>query len=334
MSRRKIFFGPIRLQFPCFAKEAKHGHPAEPSPYCDRYENSMGHVKEILERTPPPILYHYTTQQGLLGIIRDKEIWATHTQYLNDEREFLHAMDVFAREISTMRSEGPLSVVDKACLDEMERVVTLGLESVHVCVCSFSERGDVLSQWRGYGGGTSGFAVGFSGGFLSHTSRDYGWLVPAIYDQTEQRSFIRTLLQDVLGESAKTKASATKEGPRGIGNILEYLPRYAPILKHHSFSEEKEWRIVTRPLGCTDERFDYRPGSSMLIPYFRLPLGDQKNLGIKEIVIGPTPHPIQSREAIEGLLYKHGIHRSGAWESNADSDTVKIRLSEIPYRSW
>lgn len=49
------------------------------------------HVKEILNRTPPAILYRYTTQRGLLGIISSKEIWATHTQYLNDAREFRHA---------------------------------------------------------------------------------------------------------------------------------------------------------------------------------------------------------------------------------------------------
>jgi hypothetical protein len=54
----------------------------------------MANVKEILYRTPPPVLYHYTTQQGILGIIRDKEIWASHTQYLNDVREFRHALDV------------------------------------------------------------------------------------------------------------------------------------------------------------------------------------------------------------------------------------------------
>jgi hypothetical protein len=55
-------------------------------------------VKEHLYRQPPDILYHYTTQPGLLGIIRTQEIWASHTQYLNDAREFRHAIAVVEDE--------------------------------------------------------------------------------------------------------------------------------------------------------------------------------------------------------------------------------------------
>ena len=117
-------------------------------------ESSMGNVKEILRRTPPPILYHYTTQQGLLGIISDKEIWASHTQYLNDVREFRHALDLVKEEISAMKSEAATNELSRKCLTAMEESVLSGLESINVCVCSFSERGDVLSQWRAYGGAT------------------------------------------------------------------------------------------------------------------------------------------------------------------------------------
>ncbi|HTX75388.1 MAG TPA: hypothetical protein VMD29_04205, partial [Terracidiphilus sp.] len=37
----------------------------------------------------PELLYHYTDQKGLLGILggREKCIWATHLQYLNDTTE-------------------------------------------------------------------------------------------------------------------------------------------------------------------------------------------------------------------------------------------------------
>jgi hypothetical protein len=35
----------------------------------------------------PDLLYHYTTQEGLLGIIKKQKIWASHLQYLNDASE-------------------------------------------------------------------------------------------------------------------------------------------------------------------------------------------------------------------------------------------------------
>ena len=36
---------------------------------------------------PEGLLYHYTTQKGLLGILDKKCIWATHLRYLNDTSE-------------------------------------------------------------------------------------------------------------------------------------------------------------------------------------------------------------------------------------------------------
>ncbi len=225
-----------------------------------------------------------------------------------------------------METEAGADKVKSECLAHMEKVVSLGLETVNVCVCSFSEEGDVLSQWRAYGGKTSGIAVGFSGSFLRKMSEQYGWLVPVVYDREKQRSLVRTLLGDSLDESLKS----IREGNSGVSNLFEYLPRYAPILKDHSFVEEKEWRIVTRPLPCTDERFGYRPGGSMLIPYFRLPLAIQEKGSIKEVVVGPTPYPRQSLRAVDGLLTKYDIPTS----SLISQDVVTVRSSEIPYRNW
>jgi hypothetical protein len=41
-------------------------------------------------------LYHYTNQSGLIGIITNRETWATHIRYLNDSAEFEYAVDLAA----------------------------------------------------------------------------------------------------------------------------------------------------------------------------------------------------------------------------------------------
>src|SRR5215813_10915885 len=110
-------------------------------------------VKEILDRSAPEMLYHYTTQAGLLGIMRTKEIWASHTQYLNDLREFRHAMQLVREQLSEMNRPGSYEPAEQRLLTEMQDRIE-GLESINVCVCSFSENGDALSQWRAYGGGS------------------------------------------------------------------------------------------------------------------------------------------------------------------------------------
>jgi C-terminal processing protease CtpA/Prc len=61
-------------------------------------------LEEVLSHRPDGPLYHYTKQAGLLGIIRKKEIWATHTQYLNDTREFLHAVQLIRDELTVARA--------------------------------------------------------------------------------------------------------------------------------------------------------------------------------------------------------------------------------------
>ena len=40
----------------------------------------------------PPRLYHYTSQEGLLGILSSKTLWATRIQYLNDSTEFAYTL--------------------------------------------------------------------------------------------------------------------------------------------------------------------------------------------------------------------------------------------------
>jgi len=154
-------------------------------------------VKEILYREPPKTLYHYTTQRGLLGIIENKEIWASHTQYLNDAREYRHALEMVREELSLMKKQG-LSSEQEHFIDEMEGALE-GAEGMNVCVCSFSEKGDVLSQWRAYVDGGSGFALGFDGGFLRSVTNEMNfWLVPVLYEDQVQRILIRTLLNDVI----------------------------------------------------------------------------------------------------------------------------------------
>jgi len=206
----------------------------------------------------------------------------------------------------------------------MKEALFMGIESINVCVCSFSEGADVLSQWRAYAGRASGFSIGFAGSFLRAVSDEQDfWLVPVLYEEVEQRQLIRTLLLDVLEESVKKRAEAEEDIHPRTGNLVTYLNRYAPILKHKSFSEEREWRIISRPMNCHLERFDYREGVSMLVPYFRIPLSSaNRPFQIEKIIVGPAPYPEQSISSVMGLLVKHNLYQA------------EVRTSEVPYRNW
>jgi hypothetical protein len=279
-------------------------------------------LTEALSGSPQKTLYHYTTQVGLLGIVTGKEIWATHTQYLNDQREYRHAIDLVAIEIDRRthdESDGDTQTILWKMVEGLE-----GIESTNVCVCSFSEDQDSLSQWRAYGGSTSGYAIGFNPKFLATiVKRERFYLAPCLYDPKLQEGIVRALVQEVLDENLERKRGGEWPILPPGGNLTAYLHRYAPILKDSSFAQEKEWRIISRPLMCTQAQFGYRHGHSTLIPYYRIPLsGRHHEMRIDEVVIGPTPHSKLACAAVKSLLVRHAIK------------SAEVTPSKVPYRNW
>ena len=188
-------------------------------------------LNDVLSRKPAKPLYHYTTQTGLLGIIKNREIWATHTQYLNDRREFLHAVDLVRGEIQRLLYEqntgpGEASTARTEALKRMHNSISLSPEHINVCVCSFSEDSDSLSQWRAYGG-SSGFAIGFSPEVLgAAVEKQNFFLARCVYDPVAQLDIVRALVEEVLGEHLSKKPvtqNSEFDGCSGRQAELSYL---------------------------------------------------------------------------------------------------------------
>jgi len=141
--------------------------------------------------TKAGLLYHYTTQNGLLGIIESNSIWATHAGYLNDASEFKRGLAIARRALdrfkfSSITPEGAGQTTTSS-RDEFERVMVEKFRSafkivdeMDVFITSFFDEktsstamvgedpGDVLSQWRAYSQGSSGFSIGFDKAILSN----------------------------------------------------------------------------------------------------------------------------------------------------------------------
>jgi len=295
-------------------------------------------LNDVLLRKPQTPLYHYTTQAGLLGIIKDRTIWATHTQYLNDRREFLHAVDLVGREIGRLLTAGQ-TAAGMIALDKMRSILSKSPESINVCVCSFSETSDSLSQWRAYGR-SSGFAIGFTQNVLQAAVEKQQFdLAPCIYDPAKQLEIVRGLVEEVLDEyvSKDPGIEGWKPDDEGAemfwetgGNLLNYLYRYAPMLKDQAFSEEREWRIISPPVFA--QILDYREGRSLIIPYYRLPLWEEGNkTEIHEIIVGPTQDVDRSIKSVRKMIMGRGVMKD---RTNLGLGYTPVRASQVPYRDW
>jgi DUF2971 family protein len=165
----------------------------------------------------PDVLYHYTSQAGLLGIVASDSIWATDIYALNDWTEFQHVFKTASVQVlvHAFKSGLPDDIDANAKQMVIERVlaernfpVLLDIikaerppygERKGVFVCSFTASGDLLSQWRGYSYSSQGFSLGFDSTLLKKQSQSVHTLdtpielVECVYDEATTLERIRAM---------------------------------------------------------------------------------------------------------------------------------------------
>src|SRR5882762_3235192 len=207
---------------------------------------------------PPPRLYHYTSQKGLSGILSSKTLWATRVQFLNDSTEFAHAVELWkaAVRLRVQRLESDDVIPEKIRIEVKDLIAKLenifdSFAKIPMYVACFSETSDSLSQWRGYARNGVGYSIGFdSYKLLDACEPGKSYIAPCIYDPKKQEELIETLFvkyfEDIgLLEGSNHAVAKRKDTRHSCYELTQDFVFLASLLKHPSFSEEKEWRIVT-----------------------------------------------------------------------------------------
>lgn len=283
-----------------------------------------------LRRSPPALLFHYTSSEGLVGILKSKEMWASNVTSLNDTKEIDHAVDCAKNAIENRIGRGGIPDAEKRVLNEM--LSYAGSAAKRYYVASFSEERDLLSQWRAYCPPGGGYALGLPSVQLTAMAQHQAFiLAPCIYEHTEQYQIVsefleshltkfRALLSTTDDETALCKQLSWEFG--------QHLARFGSILKHPAFREEKEWRLISSSIQEPHPQLDFRGTLSRIVPYFRFKLlceefPDLARIGRTPLtaVAGPTSDHHASAMALQFLL-RSTIGRVGHGASS------------IPYRTW
>jgi hypothetical protein len=271
------------------------------------------------------ILYHYTSLEGLLGIIDTKSIWATNILYLNDASELNYSRTLFKDQLRTYQEE---IIKDAHCYEykvfadlirniEDEDFIHPELSGGYVC--SFSEEEDLLSQWRGYCPKGLGLSLGFNFKKLhEYLVGDKNIFIRScIYDEKEQIKQLRELIEQF-------EIRYKNDLMEGFEYIFTEFMNLAPTFKHPKFKEEREWRLFYVPsYGLVESKGEFRLGHMMAIPYIEIPLPKEGNkLIINKVVVGPTTEPKLSKTSLKMLLKQKRV------------EFEEVRYSTIPYRNW
>ena len=278
---------------------------------------------------PQERLYHYTSFSGLLGIVGSRSLWASDIRYMNDSAELKHTADLIRTEINRRIGAGHgRHLLLNQFLDWFTYRITNG----HMLfAASFRASGNLLSQWRGYSRLGKGVSLGFAPEYILRCAGRQSFEIGrCIYAPEQQDRLIHQVVDAVEALAEAHGVDGDGRSPDNsylsIFQVIESdLLRIAAILKHPSFREEEEWRLVSPVVtDYMEAPLLFREGTSMLVPYIQFSLKDEDDSPIRldHIFLGPTPNITISMNSLAMFLSKNDIQpRDG------------ISYCQIPFRA-
>lgn len=301
----------------------------------------------------PPILYHYTDAAGLKGIVDDVgrssfpgiyqapqysqydfakviRFQASDVRFMNDRDELRAAGRVFAELIDQ-------SVDPGAAHEHRGRQILARLskelhdngflpDPAQVFAVCLSTQPDDLSQWRGYAGGTGGFAIGIPYAALAaYTYPLFAFpepMDPALgLPPTAELIKVSYDLADIETQAAsfiRSYEGAEERSPNDVDLARFGLAKLLPRFKGPGFSGENEWRAITHfaPRGPVPLVGEVRAGRLGLMPYTAFAVNlhagfhDHRAIRpdrtIEHLIVGPGPHQDLQITAARQLLGMNG----------------------------
>lgn len=226
------------------------------------------------------LVWHYTNSAGVLGMVGDRQLWATHYQFVNDKQEG----SVFDEAMSALLNSDELDFPEQDLLKRLYRPPEAGVESGFTRVtgqnrfllCG-SASGDELTLWRNYAREDVSYAVGFD------PTAPLGVIPPKANINVNVNVFPWKVVdyQPALSTVPALYMRRIRDGlkqPNGgaqIGKIQEVLLDMLCVAKSEAFKDERESRVVC--LADNTDLWRFRPGRLGITPY--VALGSAKEWG-------------------------------------------------------
>lgn len=242
----------------------------------------------------PAILWHYTTASCACAILKERSIRMGCHAFMNDPAEGTGAGKLVAEcWASVVDNSEPHPKLDLAYLRDTSSVLKYfdfnRPELPPTFLLSLTELRDSLSQWSRYGDNGSGIALGFTvnpGALPPKSGKPWAtgtkvfrvdYHAPELTIPSRVRSLMeRLLLQYLPRFTSSTEVQNT---------LIALVHRLNPIVKHHAYAEEREWRVSTRTTIGSSDLYEIDCNRHGIAPYVPLQLGT--GLILTELMLGP-----------------------------------------------
>ena len=279
-------------------------------------------------------IYHYTSPEGLLGILENNSLRFTNAFFLNDKSEFRYTYKLLLEILPSIQQD-----IDEALFESLriraEYVTEEGfykhesevLFREDFYIMSFSKDSDNLALWNNYTKSSSkiGYNIKFiTDNLITHlkellndTFIESSLVCYNIEKQKEALIDLITYYNNLVIENQDNRELYTKK-------LIYELIVYSLFFKHPKFVLENEYRIIIGNIAHIDDKnlgFNIKDG--LFIPYLSCPLNDDKSIGgrlIEQLKVSPIADRELTQYSLNKVLNKTGYN------------FVPITFSDIPLR--
>jgi hypothetical protein len=289
----------------------------------------------IVAKDEGPLVWHYTTVDGLYGILTDKRIHATDIRFLNDYAELVYALPAINAGLTSLA----MRLEDRPDLQELVIEASRYVDSYfaeaggvlpNIYVACFCEEADLLSQWRAYANG--GYAIGFRRNTLQekyaagvvgnlNTHPSFNTIT---YIKEAHRRIVDETIASRLDDYFRARAIYLPDSDRSVAfdslDLAWDMLRLMSTVKSDAFLEEAEWRVISHVSDPMLHGYGFKPRGDRLVPYVQMEFEPED---IAHIVIGPGSDFELKKDSLRSLLYWRGF----------DPADVQITPSRATYRA-
>ena len=289
----------------------------------------------------PLILYHYTSVEGLIGILESCSLWCTDVKYLNDPIELK-----YGKKLIYDKLQGYLKMEENAILNAILKNLSQIIGILHkydVYISCFSQEDNLLSQWKNYASKGKGFNLGIEfntecdvrtkTACIGDISKEhYPVLRRVVYEEKEQNFIIEDFISKIIRSTKEAlKSNDEIDWPPIVLYASNVLIELMLSFKNHNFREEREWRLIT----VLDKKYKqelrkFRVKDNEVVPYLDNYLYENAN-GITEFPLrtiksGPGLEDERTLSTIDLLLQNKAI-----FSKNIIINSDKVSISNSGY---